>query len=114
MKDGDKKIEALKSKTSTIYTLKELKKPTVKKSSSKKVKVSWSGINGESGYQIYKMKKVGKSYVKVSSSKTTKTYTTLSATKGKTYYYKVRAYKKNGSKTTYGPWSDMRSYKLPR
>lgn len=114
VKDGTKKIESLKSKTSTIYTLKKLNKPTVKKYSSKKVKASWTGINGESGYQVYKMKKVGKAYVKVKSYTTTKTYITASATKGKTYYYKVRAYKKNGSKTTYGPWSDLRSYKLPK
>ena len=113
-KDGSKKIESLKSKTSSIYTLKKLNKPTVKKYSSSKVKVSWSGISGESGYQVYKMKKVGTSYVKVSSVKTARSYVTMSATKGKTYYYKVRAYKKNGTATTYGPWSAVRSYKLPK
>lgn len=113
-KDGSKKIESLKSKTSSIYTLKKLNKPTVKKYSSSKVKVSWSGISGESGYQVYKMKKVNGVYTKVKSYKTTKTYINISATKGKTYYYKVRAYKTNGTKTTYGPWSEMRSYKLPK
>lgn len=114
IKDGDKKIESLKTKTNIIYTLKKLNKPTVKKYSAKKVKVSWTGINGESGYQVYKMKKVGTSYVKVSSVKTARSYVTMSATKGKTYYYKVRAYKKNGTKITYGPWSAVRSYKLPK
>lgn len=114
IKDGDKPIESLKSKTNSITTLKKVNKPTVKKYNAKKVKVSWKDLSGESGYQVYKMKKSGSSYKKVDSYKTTKASITVSAKKGTTYFYKVRAYKKNGSKTTYGPWSDMRSYKLPR
>ena len=75
------------------------------------MKVSWSGINGESGYQVYKMKKVGTSYVKVSAYKTAKTYVTASATKGKTYYYKVRAYKDVNGTKIYTPWSKAIAYK---
>ena len=35
----------------------------------------------------------------------------IAATKGKTYYYKVRAYKVVDGKKVYGPWSDVKSFK---
>ena len=61
------------------------------------------------------MKKSDGSYKKVSSYKTTKSYLNISAKKGKTYYYKVRAYKKvtvdGETKTIYAPWSKVKSFK---
>ena len=97
-------------KTAYTYTLKKISTPKVKKSGSK-VKVSWTNINGETGYQISKStKKKGTSIV--STYKTTSGKSkVIKATKGKTYYYKVRAYKVVDGKKIYGPWSSVKKFK---
>ena len=89
--------------------------PSVSKYSSNYVKVKWKGISGESGYQVYRAtSKTGK-YTKVASVKMTGysyPYAKIKATKGKTYYYKVRAYKNVGSKPVYSSFSNQKAYKL--
>ncbi|MBQ4119252.1 MAG: leucine-rich repeat protein [Clostridia bacterium] len=99
-------------KTASVYTLKKISTPKITKSSSKKVKVSWTNINGESGYQI--SQSTSKSKTKIVSTYTTTSgkSKTIKATKKKTYYYKVRAFVKVGKKVYYGPWSTVKSYKL--
>lgn len=114
----NEKIYSGSSKSSAaIYTLKKLSKPSVKKSSKTKVKVSWKNISGESGYEVYKSAKRTKGFklaktVKSANAKST----TIKVKKNIKYYYKVRVYKniKIGSKTykVYGPWSSVKSYKL--
>lgn len=96
--------------TPTIYTLKKLNAPTVAKYSSGKVKVSWNNISGESGYEISQYTtKDGTKAVTTSGADTTSKV--ITATKGKTLYYKVRAYKTVDGKKIYGPWSDVKSCK---
>ncbi len=99
-------------KTASVYTLKKVATPKITKSSSKKVKVSWTNINGENGYQI--SQSTSKSKTKIVSTYTTTSgkSKTITAKKGKTYYYKVRAFVKVGKKVYYGPWSTVKSYKL--
>lgn len=111
-KDGSKTVEGFYSKKASVYTLKKLAAPKVSKVNSKKVKVSWANINGESGYQISRStKKTGTNIVSTYSTTSGKTKT-LSVTKGKKYYYKVRAYKTVDGKKIYGPWSNVKAYTL--
>lgn len=108
---GSKAILANSYKTASTYTLKKLSTPKIAKNNSKSVKVTWSNINGESGYQISKStKKNGTSVVSTVYTTSGKTKV-ISASKGKGYYYKVRAFKKVGNKTVYGPWSNVKYYK---
>ncbi len=99
-------------KTASVYTLKKLNKPTVKKNKTY-AKVSWNNINGESGYQVNKMTLSNGNYKLVKSYyySAAKSSANISAAKNKTYYYKVRAYKTVDGKKIYGPWSDIRSFK---
>lgn len=85
--------------------------PKVTKSGSK-VKITWKNISGESGYQISQSTSKSKTKI-VSTYKTTKGKSkTIKATRGRTYYYKVRAYKTVNGKKIYGAWSSVKSYKL--
>lgn len=95
--------------TATVYTLKKIAAPTLSKSGTK-VKVKWNNINGETGYQISKStSKTGTSIV--ATYKTTSgTSKLVAATKGKKYYYKVRAYKVVDGKKVYGPWSAVKAF----
>ncbi len=112
-----KTYSAAAKSSSGVYTLKKLNKPSVKKASKTKIKVSWNNINGETGYEIYKSTKKNKNYKPAKTVKSAKAKSaTFKVTKKKTYYYKVRAYKtvKVGGKTykVYGPWSPVKSFKL--
>ena len=99
-------------KTNSIYTLKKVSTPSVKKYNNSKATVSWSNINGESGYEIsVSTSKTGTNIVSKYATTTGKTKT-LSVKKGKTYYYKVRAYKLVNNKKIYAPWSNVKSFKL--
>lgn len=109
---GTSKTESINIKSATIVTLKKVTAPTVSKVSSSEVKVTWKNIAGESGYEIsYSTSKTKTGTIKTcgGSSLTSKI---LAVKKGKTYYYKVRAYKVVDSKKIYGPWSEVKSYKL--
>ena len=97
-------------KTSSIYTLKTVAGVKVAKSGTK-VKVSWTNISGETGYQISQSTSKTGTKVVATYATTSGKYKTVSATKGKTYYYKVRAYKTVESTKIYGPWSNVVKYK---
>ena len=97
-------------KTSSIYTLKTVAGVKVAKSGTK-VKVSWTNISGETGYQISQTTSKTGTKVVATYATTSGKYKTVSATKGKTYYYKVRAYKTVESTKIYGPWSNVGKYK---
>ncbi|MDO5392923.1 MAG: hypothetical protein Q4F24_17810, partial [Eubacteriales bacterium] len=97
-------------KTGSIYTLKKISAPGVSRYETK-VKVRWKNISGESGYQISRSTSSTGTDI-VSTYKTTSgTYRYVPATKGKYYYYKVRAYRTVGKKKIYGPWSNAVRYR---
>lgn len=87
---------------------------SLKKASSSSIKVSWSKVSGASGYEVYRSTSKTGSYSKVKTvtSGVTISYTNTSLSKGKTYYYKVRAYRTVYGKKVYGAFSTVKSLKL--
>lgn len=97
-KDGDETLWAASSKTITTAT--KPATPTVKATAGAgKVTLSWSKVTGATGYVIYMQDEFG-DYEKVGSTKGT-SYTKKSLKKGKTYKFRVKAYKKVDGKYIY-------------
>ena len=97
--------------TESILTLTKISAPVITAGDAGKVIVSWTNVNGADGVQISKStSKTRTSYV-TKETEPEQTELTVTATAGKKYYYKVRAYKiVNGTKI-YTPWSKTVSYK---
>lgn len=97
---------SLSSSLSKFY----LADPTLKTPSSTKsgVKLTWNKIGGAEGYMVYRKTGTG-SYSRIATVKgsTKVTYTDKSAKKGKTYTYKVKAYKSK----TYSAYSNAKKIK---
>lgn len=76
-----------------------------------KIKVSWERIEGLDGYKVYRAtSKNGKySLVRTTTSAATTSYINTGRTTGKTYYYKIRGYKKIGKTTYYTKYSAVTS-----
>lgn len=86
---------------------------TVKSASKGKATLSWTNVSGETGFQVYyKDSKDGKYKKYKTYSGNTVKATASSLTSGKTYYFKVRAYKKADGKTIYGSFSSAKSVKI--
>lgn len=77
--------------------------------STSQIKLQWNKQNGVSGYEIYRYDSSKKKYTKIKTitKASTATYTDKKKSSGTSYKYKVRAYKKNGSKKTYGSYSSV-------
>ncbi len=75
----------------------------------KKIKLTWKKVTGASGYEIYRAASQQGRYKKVKTIKGAngKNFTNKSLKKGKTYYYKIRAYKTIGGKKIYGSYSSV-------
>jgi fibronectin type 3 domain-containing protein len=69
-----------------------------------KVKLSWKGVSGASGYQVVRSTSRNGSYTSAASTSHT-SYTKSGLTRGRTYYYKVRAYKYVGKSKVYSNYS---------
>ena len=70
----------------------------------KRLKLTWKKVKGASGYQIYQYKAKVKKFVKTASVGK-KVLSWKSAKTSKKQTFKIRAYKKKGSKKTYSPFS---------
>lgn len=109
-----KKQTTTTSSASKPTKVKSLKATNVK---GKKVKLTWKKIKGVSGYQImYATNKKftkKKKTVKIKKASVTKK-TIKKLTKKKTYYFRVRAYKKVNKKTDYGVWNSVKKVKIKK
>lgn len=89
--------------------------PSVKISSpsSKKVKLTWTNTSSKTtGYQVYRATSKSGTYKKVKTT-TSKSFTNTGLTKGKYYYYKVRAYRVlDNGEIVYGAFSSVKSVKV--
>ncbi len=89
-------------------------RPVIRKAAAgkKKATLIWKKVKGAAGYQVYRsMRKNGK-YICVKKNLKAAKYTDKKLKKGKTYYYKVRAYKKVNGKTITGAYSAIRKVKV--
>ena len=116
------KIRAYKSGNKTQYSaysdiLKATTKPltpkvTVKSTKTKKATISWKNTSSRnSGYEVYMATSKNGDYSLVKTT-TAKTYTKTGLTKGKTYYFKVRAYKTVDGTKVYGNYSTVKYVKV--
>jgi uncharacterized repeat protein (TIGR02543 family) len=74
---------------------------------SKSLKLSWKAITGAGGYEIYRATSAKGKYTKIYTIKSGKatSYTNTGLAAKKTYYYKLRAFRKVGSATVYSNYS---------
>ncbi len=77
----------------------------------KTAQLSWDKIGGATGYQVYYSTSKSGDYKKLKSTSAL-SYKKTELKSGKTYYFKVRAYKKAGGKVLYGSFSDIKSVKI--
>ena len=91
--------------------VKNLKKKKGKKNT---LTLSWKKITDANGYEVYQATKAKGKYKKIktiSKAKTTK-LTVKKLKAKKTYYFKVRAYKKNGKQKLFGTYSKVLKVKM--
>lgn len=99
--------------TTKNYTPAKVKLTSLTALKGHKIKAKWNKCStSATGYKIYWAK--DKKFKKVVAKTTTKgrskvTYTGKNFTKGRKYYVRIRAYKKAGGKTYYGPWSNIKA-----
>jgi uncharacterized protein YjdB len=83
------------------------------RASSSSIRISWKKVSGASGYQVYRATSKAGTYSRIATviGGSTVAYTNRSLTRGKTYYYKVRAYRKVNGTNVYGSFSAVKSAK---
>lgn len=99
---GNLCIKGFTTKTgATIAKTEKLRASNIKKTS---VKLSWSKTDTADGYIVYRATSKNGTYSKLATV-SKKTYTSRKLKSNKTYYYKVRAYKKVNGVTVFGKLS---------
>ena len=89
--------------------------PAIKLASTAKGRatITWTNVAGETGYQIYYSTSKSSGYKKLTNiaANTTKVYA-KNLKSGRTYYFRVRAYKSAGGKYIYGAFSNVGALKI--
>ena len=93
--------EALKKK----YTPSKTSIKSIKKLKKNQAKLTWKKIKNATGYEVYQSMKKNSGYKKV-------TYKAGKLKKKKTYYFKIRTYRKAGGTTYYGNYSNVKKMKV--
>lgn len=117
------KVRAYKKEDGSVYygaysaKVKAVPKPAAAvlklKAGKGTVKASWKKVSGADGYQVYRAKSKKGKFTKIKTvSKKSRSYKSTRLKKGKTYYYKVRAYKKVNGKNVYGTFSAVQKAKV--
>lgn len=114
VQDADKNpVEWSKSAGKQIKVA--LDKPSISVKSSKKgyATISWKEVSGADGYQVYYGKKAGSKSATTRLTTTSKlSYSKSRLSSGKTYYFRVRAYKKVNGKNIYGAPCTVKGVKI--
>lgn len=84
------------------------------KAKSGSAKITWTKSTGASGYEVYMASSKNGKYknIKTVSSASTVSFTKSGLTKGRTYYFKVRAYVTVNGKKVYSPYTSVVSVKV--
>lgn len=98
----------------TTFEVKELYRTGLKtKLSGTSVTLSWNKASNATGYQVYYFTTSGTSGFKKLSNATGTSYTAKNLKKGTTYYFKVRAYRKDANGNyQYGAFTGVKKVKV--
>lgn len=98
---------------SNVLSLDKVTTLTTKSKAYNKVTLTWSGVNGATGYRIYRSTSKTSGFKKIKSitSNDKVTYTNSNISCGTTYYYKVRAYRLVDGNYYFGAYSPVVSAK---
>ena len=102
--------EALKKK----YTPSKTSIKSIKKLKKNQAKLTWKKVKNATGYEVYQSMKKNSGYKKVKTitKNKTVTYKAGKLKKKKTYYFKIRTYRKAGGVIYYGTYSNVKKIKM--
>ena len=101
--------------TRTVRISSSLKKPviTLQAQKGRKVKISWNKVPGADGYRIYLYDSSKKKYTKlITRNSKVKSVLHKGLKAGKTYSYKIRAYRKVNGKVVYSSYSAVKKVRV--
>ena len=111
----DSNIVSAETATSTAIATKVAAPTKVKaKDGTQKATITWKKVKGANGYKIYRATKKNGKYKAVKTVRKQKTvkYVNKKLKKGKTYYYKIKAYKNVNGKKVYSNYSKAAKVKV--
>ena len=109
-------VKPTPSKTTKVKKPAVPKKFKVKNVKKKSAKLTWKKVKGASGYIIYRSTKKNKGFKKIKTIKKGKTvkFVNKKLKKGKTYYYKIKAFKKVNGKKVKGKFTKVKKVKIKK